>query len=155
MKTRWLAAAVIGVVACTSGRLSAQAPVVRPPGVAAPTYSPYLNLLRNNSPAYINYYGLVRPEVDFRSSLYGLQQGVAANAAGVSNIDAATGLTLTGHPTSFMNTSHYFLNRGGQGTPGSAPVRGGQGTPVAASGAATAPAPGNNRGGTSAAPAPH
>ncbi len=142
MKTRWLTATMIALLAFSAGRLGAQNPVGRSPGVLPPAYSPYLNLLRNNNPAYVNYYGLVRPEVDFRSSINGLQQGVATNAAGISSLDAA-GLPLTGHPTAFMNTSHYFLNRGGQGTPG--------GT----GGGATAPAPAINRGGMSAAPAPH
>ncbi len=120
MKTRRiLTAAFIGLLAFSTGRLSAQGPVVRPPGVLPPVYSPYLNLLRNNNPAYINYYGLVRPEIDFRNSIYGLQQGVATNATGIAGLDAA-GLPLTGHPTTFLNTSHYFLNRGGQGTPAAA-----------------------------------
>jgi hypothetical protein len=143
MKTRWLTVTIIGLVAFTSGRLSAQSPVVRAPGVTPPAYSPYINLLRNNNPAYVNYYGLVRPEVDFRSSIYGLQQGVAANSVGISSLDAAAaGLPLTGHPTSFMNTSHYFLNRGGQGTPG----------PGAAT--AAAPAAAISRGGMPAASVP-
>ena len=119
MKTRWLTSALFALLAFSAGRLGAQNPVGRSPGVLPPAYSPYLNLLRNNNPAYVNYYGLVRPEVDFRSSINGLQQGVAANAAGVSGLDAS-GLLLTGHPTSFMNTSHYFFNRGGQATPGAA-----------------------------------
>lgn len=144
MKTRWIwMAALTGLLVCSVGRLGAQNPVVRPPGVLPPTYSPYLNLLRNNNPAYINYYGLVRPEVDFRNSIYGLQQGVAANAAGISNLDAsAAGLPLTGHPTTFMNRSHYFLNQGGQGTPAAAP-------------AAAVAAPAISRGGMPALPTPH
>ncbi len=126
MKTLWItAAALVGLAVFTGGRLYAQAPVVRPPGPAPnlpPPYSPYLNLLRNGNPTYINYYGLVRPEVDFRNGINNLQQGVAANTASISQTDQATGLPLTGHPTQFMNTSHYFLNRGGQGTPGTAPA---------------------------------
>jgi hypothetical protein len=141
MKTLWiLTAAFIGLLAFSTGRLSAQVPVVRPPGTLPPVYSPFLNLQRNNNPAYLNYYGLVRPEIQFGNSIYGLQQGVAANAAGISGLDAATGLPLTGHPTFFMNTSHYFLNQGGQGTP-------------AAAGAA-APASAISRGGPPAARAP-
>ena len=132
MKTLWITAALIGLAAFTGGRSYAQPPAVRPPGVAPPAYSPYLNLLRNGNPAYINYYGLVRPEVDIRNQVYGLQQGVAANAEAVSSYDQTTGLPLTGHATQFLNTSHYFLNRGGQGTPGAAPRSMGQGTPGAA-----------------------
>jgi hypothetical protein len=124
MKAYWAAALMaLGVVA--TGRLQAQAPILRPPGgypVTQPAYSPYLNLLRNDNPLYVNYYGLVRPEFEFRSQIYGLQQGVAANAAAISSYDTTTGLPLTGHPTQFLNTSHYFLNRGGQAAPGMAPA---------------------------------
>ncbi len=100
----------------------AQPPAMRTPGgPLPPPYSPYLNLFRNGNPAYMNYYGLVRPEIDFRNQVYGLQQGVAANAEAISSYDQTTGLPLTGHATQFLNTSHYFLNRGGQGTPAAAP----------------------------------
>ncbi len=126
MKTLWItSAALIGLAVFTGGRLNAQAPVVRAPGSVPnlpPPYSPYLNLLRNGNPTYINYYGLVRPEQDFRNGINNLQQGVAANSAAITQTDQATGLPLTGHPTQFMNTSHYFLNRGGQGSPGTAPA---------------------------------
>jgi len=131
MKTSWMAtAALIGLAAFGTARSQAQAPVVRPPGpapVAQPPYSPYLNLLRNGNPSYVNYYGLVRPELEFRNQIYGLQQGVAAEAQAISSYDQTTGLPLTGHATQFLNTSHYFLNRGGQGAPApaaaGAPVR--------------------------------
>ncbi len=121
MKTLWTTAALIGLVAFTGGPTYAQPPALRAPVALPPAYSPYLNLLRNGNPAYINYYGLVRPEVDARNQIYGLQQGVAANATAISTIDTASGLPLTGHPTQFLNTSHYFLNRGGQGTSAAAP----------------------------------
>jgi hypothetical protein len=139
-------AAAVGL-ALSAGPLYAQySPAVRPPGVPAPVYSPYLNLLRSNNPAWLNYYGLVRPEVEFRSGIYGLQQGVETNTAGISALDAAAaGMPLTGHSTAFLNTSHYFLNRGGVGTPAAAP-----GAPVVAPGAARATI---NQPGTPAAPA--
>ena len=117
-----MTATLIGVGAFAA-RSYAQFPVLRPPGpapVSPAVYSPYLNLLRNGNPTYINYYGLVRPELDFRSQIYGLQQGVATNSAVLSGVESATGMPLTGHPTQFLNTSHYFLNRGGQSSPGAA-----------------------------------
>ena len=148
MKTRWIATAgLLGFAVLSAAPVYGQVPVVRPPGVPSSPYSPYLNLLRPNSPAYVNYYGLVRPEVDFRSSIYGVQQGVAANAAGISSIDASTGLPLTGHATTFMNTSHYFLNRGGQGTTATA-----TGKPVMAPGRPANPSSGA---GVPAVRAPH
>ena len=36
---------------------------------AQPVFSPYLNLLRRGTNPAVNYYGLVRPEIDFRNSL--------------------------------------------------------------------------------------
>ncbi len=121
MKTLWMATGVIlSLGLWASGPASAQGPFT--PGAAPlspPPYSPYLNLLRRGNPTYINYYGLVRPEFNFRNQINGLQQGVAANAAAITtNADALNGLPLTGHPTQFLNTSHYFLNRGGQGSSG-------------------------------------
>ncbi len=145
MKTlRMATAALIALAALAGGTLYAQAPVGIPGGAPQlpPAYSPYLNLLRNGNPAYVNYYGLVRPEQDWRSQVYGLQAGVATNSAAISAVDAATGLPLTGHSTTFMNTSHYFLNRGGQGTPGTASTNVGQ--PVTRSvGQPAATAPGH------------
>ncbi|HVS39674.1 MAG TPA: hypothetical protein VMS17_29225 [Gemmataceae bacterium] len=106
--------------------MNAQPPGLRPPGpqpISPAPFSPYLNLLRNGNPAYLNYYGLVRPQVDLQNQLYGVQLGVATNAAAIGGVDPLTGLPVSGHPTAFLNTSHYFLNRGGQGY-------GGQGTSV-------------------------
>jgi hypothetical protein len=129
-------------VACFgAGQLRAQYTVGRPPGplpITSPVYSPYLNLLRPNASLVQNYYGLVRPELEFRSGLYGLQQEVVAvgQASAAVAVDPTTGLPYTGHPTRFLNTSHYFLNRGGQGVPAPPPQ------PAAA---AAAPAPRTSR----------
>ena len=120
MKTfRILAAAVAILALCTQNRLCAQPPGSPIPS-PRPVVSPYINLLRNNSPAYLNYYGLVRPEFQFQNQLGGLQQSLAASSGAGSATDPATGLPLTGHSTQFLNTSHYFLNRGGQGQVGAA-----------------------------------
>jgi hypothetical protein len=93
----------------------AQVPYARPGAypTVRPTFSPYLNLLRGGSPT-LNYYGLVRPEVDFRNSLGQLQQQVANNQQALTEGEGATPVAATGHPTNFLNYSRYFLNRGGQ-----------------------------------------
>jgi hypothetical protein len=79
----------------------------------APVYSPYLNLLRGGS-FLNNYYGLVRPEIAFRSSILGLQQQTAQIPDVYAAAVAASGLPTTGHATRFLNTTHYFLSAGGQ-----------------------------------------
>jgi hypothetical protein len=61
-----------------------------------------------------NYWGLVRPEFAWRGSVGILQQQANANQQAVAGLEGAVGFPTTGHPTQFLNTSHYFLSRGGQ-----------------------------------------
>jgi len=103
--------------------VSAQLPYQAPGGIRAPlqqpAYSPYLNLLRPNIGGFApvqNYYGLVRPELEFRSGIYGLQQQVSANQQAIATGQSAgQGVLVTGHATQFMSYSRYFMNRGGAG----------------------------------------
>ncbi len=84
-------------------------PQLRPP------ISPYLNLLRGGNPA-VNYYGLVRPQQDVQSSLQHLQQQATGAYSYTTTGEA---VTITGHPTRFMNYSHYYyynLAGGGSAT---------------------------------------
>src|SRR5262249_56944980 len=68
---------------CTLGLLAggqAQAQYSLRPGIGGgytppPAFSPYLNLARPGSPT-LNYFGLVRPELAFRSGILGLQTGL-------------------------------------------------------------------------------
>jgi hypothetical protein len=89
-------------------------PYVRPP------LSPYLNLLGGGNPA-INYFGIVRPQQQFGLALGQLQQQVLMNQTALAS-DAALAIPTTGHPTRFMNYSHYFFNQGGLTVGGTAPV---------------------------------
>lgn len=80
-----------------------------------PAVSPYINLIRGGSTAGVNYYGLVRPEVDFRNAIQQNQQQIAANQQSISDI--VVGPTATGHPARYMTHWGYFLNSGsGPGT---------------------------------------
>jgi hypothetical protein len=80
--------------------------------IGRPAYSPYLNLLRGGDPG-VNYYGLVRPEIDFRNSVQNLQQQITQGFNATNQaIDQVTGLPLTGHGVVFLNTSHYFAGSG-------------------------------------------
>jgi hypothetical protein len=93
--------------------------------VTTPAYSPYLNLFRN-SPVYQNYYGLTRPELEFRSDVQGLQQQVSTNDQAIGGIQAA-GTISTGHTTRFLSTGRYFLNSAGAAKPGKMAAGGGSG----------------------------
>jgi hypothetical protein len=77
-----------------------------------PVLSPYINLLNGGNPA-VNYYGLVRPELQFASSLQQMGQQVALNQQQISDLQPFT-LATTGHAAVFMNTSHYFQNLSGR-----------------------------------------
>jgi hypothetical protein len=115
MRTKWsiLAAAVLIGATC-GGPLGAQTPA-RPGGIVpttTPGYSPYLNLLRRDAPTFQQYYGLVRPEVEFRGAIGTLQRQEVLNQDEINGV-AASGLPATGHRTAFLNTGGYFLNRSG------------------------------------------
>jgi hypothetical protein len=95
---------------------AAQMPYQRPSTnpYNTPVFSPYLNLLRGGSNAAVNYYGLVRPEVQYNASLLQLQgqlQTVQSTVAG----ETYSGLPYTGHPVQFMSFSHYFPSKGVSG----------------------------------------
>jgi hypothetical protein len=108
-----------------AGRAEAQPGISinRPPGVAGPPVSPYLNLLRQGSPAGVNYYDLVRPQFQFQNSIQALQGQVTTLGSQVAaETQGATGLPVTGHPVQFFNYSHYFPGRQGQGSVGRAPA---------------------------------
>ena len=83
----------------------------RPAGignVTNPAYSPYLNLLRGGSIVQ-NYWGLVQPELQWRSGLQNLQGQVTANDQAISNLQQGPGgMPVTGHSVQFLSTGRYF-----------------------------------------------
>jgi len=91
------------------------------PGISQttqPTTSPYLNLLRSGTAPGINYYGIVRPEFAFRSSIQGLQGEVDVNRQLLTTGREAQAQAplVTGHSAAFLNTGGYFLSlSGGKG----------------------------------------
>jgi hypothetical protein len=78
-----------------------------------PPVSPYLNLLRGGAPAGVNYYGIVRPQLQFYSSIGMLQQQQQGLAAAQSGLGDSAAVVISGHPILFDNLSHYY---GGTGT---------------------------------------
>lgn len=95
-----------------------QAQVPPPGGVnpsRRPVFSPYLNLLRNDNDPAINYFGLVRPQVDFRRALNQVEQDEGSLEARQQQMLSGTTapvLPATGHASGFLTQRKYFMNRG-------------------------------------------
>jgi hypothetical protein len=118
MKRFWFATvcAISVILTASAGSVSAQPPVPGRGYSRPPAFSPYLNLLRGGSSPAVNYYGIVRPQLDFRESIQNLSNQVDLNQQSIGNL-AATGnaLPTTGHPTQFMNLGGYFMSNSGGG----------------------------------------
>ena len=112
-RIQWISLGFLMLV--TASSVSAQGTYTRPmtsPN-GAPAVSPYLNLVRGGNPA-VNYYGLVRPQMDSQRAVQQLQSGTAIPAPSLP-MDA---MPTSGHPVQFMNFSHYFNNNVGGGLSG-------------------------------------
>jgi hypothetical protein len=99
-----------------------------PPGLSRPILSPYMNMTRPGTNPAINYYGLVRPQIDTNQNLSQLQQqfqqlDTGINQGMTTGAPQAGSMLTTGHPVVFMNYGTYFplFTRGGS------PYRGGAG----------------------------
>jgi hypothetical protein len=86
-----------------------------------PTVSPYLNLLNNNQFGISTYQTTVRPQIEEReaiqrnaASLQALQQQFQQGQQALPYSGRGGGRygSSTGHPTRFMNYSHYYNLRG-------------------------------------------
>jgi hypothetical protein len=113
-------AGVLFVLAIAGSSASAQYMQPRPPGYGSPPVSPYLQLLRRNESTASNYFGIVRPTIDLRNSVTGLQQQETQTNAQVAATNQTLTIPETGHSVAFMNTGHYFgTGAGGLTTRGS------------------------------------
>jgi len=91
-----------------AGSASAQFQPNQPPP-RRPAFSPYLNLVRPGGGPTLNYFGLVRPELEFRQNIGGLQQQTNSLTEAANNPNTVDqGIRPTGNSASFMNYSHYF-----------------------------------------------
>jgi len=117
MKTAIRITASCAFIAAMTTTATAQMPSGNVPGLNpnGPGYSPYLNLLRSGNSAGFNYYGLVRPELQFRNAFKGMEQQIGANQAGIAQLNDQRGLPVTGHTATFLNTGGYFMNMSGGG----------------------------------------
>ncbi|MBI3411671.1 MAG: hypothetical protein HY040_25355 [Planctomycetes bacterium] len=101
---------------------SYQRPQVNP----NPTFSPYLNLVRGGAGGVANtaidYYGIVRPQLDFRNNVTTLQQqlqGIQMQQTQQAT-EAEANIPATGRAVGgFLNYSHFFpqMTQGGGNRP--------------------------------------
>jgi hypothetical protein len=134
-----IAFAAVAALALSPGVLHAQLGPYTPPQMnnpyARPTISPYLNLVRP-APVALNYYGLVRPQIQTSKALQAFQQELVTVAGGLNQAveqpsSLMNNLPTTGHTTSFYNYGTYFPsgvgsrpNALGGTTPGTRPTFG-------------------------------
>jgi hypothetical protein len=83
-----------------------------------PTVSPYINLNRGGAFPGVNYYGIVRPEVDFRRSIQQLEVQTAVQQQAITGLQTTPGGVTTGHPAGFMTHLGYFQTVSRPGGPG-------------------------------------
>jgi hypothetical protein len=94
---------------------NAQGRGYRNPPQRQPTVSPYLNLLRPGGAAQ-NYYGVVRPELEFRQNLNRQTRDINDLQRGLTATQEQTSALTTGHRSHFLNYGGYFPGLGGQGS---------------------------------------
>jgi hypothetical protein len=106
-----LGGALAFVLCHGAGTATAQFPYPSP--FNRPVVSPYVNLARPG-PAAINYYGLVRPQLDFRSSMQNLQGQVTTleqQQALLAQSEYSADIAPTGvQRAQFMTHLYYFNN---------------------------------------------
>jgi hypothetical protein len=97
---------------------TARAQLGAPPNqpLAGPVISPFLNLNRSGASPGINYFGLVRPQLQLQSELTQLQTQVTTQQYLDNTALTNRPITDTGTGAGFMNYNRYFLNVGRPGT---------------------------------------
>jgi hypothetical protein len=93
----------------------------QPQWQSRPPLSPYLNLLRPGTNPAINYYGLVRPQIETGQNLQQLQRQLQVLDTTMLTQGMTTGaptagsLLTTGHPVVFQNYGTYYPVVGNRG----------------------------------------
>lgn len=108
----------------TAGLAEAQSPLP----YQNPAVSPYLSLFRQGTPPAVSYFNIVRPQIDFNSSIQNLQQQTGFNRQSINDIQQQGGRTTlppTGFVPTFQNYRSYFMTYSGGGM-GAGGLGGGQ-----------------------------
>jgi hypothetical protein len=106
----WFALLTLALSSATERAVAQPLPTTPPP------VSPYLNLLRRGASPALNYYDIVRPQVEFRNFSQQVQQQVTNNQQSIANLENNPNTLVTGHAAGFMTSSRYFMTRGAQGS---------------------------------------
>jgi hypothetical protein len=77
-----------------------------------PAFSPYLNLNRFGASPAINYFGLVKPQLQSNANFNQIGRNVT-ELQQREPVVSGSELPETGHRTGFLNHHRYFLNTGG------------------------------------------
>lgn len=101
------------------------------PFLNRPALSPYFNLTRRESGSSLNYHTMVRPQIEAQYQAQYQQRQIQQLQRQVSRpASQATAGGATGHPSYFMNLSHFYPGLGagasaggGAGRQARAPVR--------------------------------
>jgi hypothetical protein len=106
------------ILGTTVSSVNAQPPGIPPGGGPngmnlglSPAFSPYLNMNRPASNPAINYFGLVRPQQQFASTLQGLQRQSNLFNPLYNPINSDNQPVSTGHLFGFQNQRYYFQNQ--------------------------------------------
>ncbi len=105
-----VAVAFFALIAVVSSASEALAQPVFP--ASRPTFSPYLNLARSGSSPTLNYYGLVRPEINNRQNIQAIQSVAASNQRSIGDLVNGGEIPTTGVSSQFLNHYVYFQNQG-------------------------------------------
>ncbi len=115
MRYLWLFSLAAVLTTVFSGN-SALAQTIGGQNPSGPPVSPYLNLMRLGATPGINYYDLVRPQLQIQSAISNLQQNQASLIQGLAmGGNGADTLVTTGHAATFGNYSHYFPGQASSG----------------------------------------
>ena len=116
-----ITAVTVGFFSLITGTGYAQDRNVPSSQFSRPTVSPYLNLNRFGTSTGLNYYNLVRPQLDYNSSIVQLRQQVGVNREGIAGLEQTTSqpqIRATGFVPQFMSFSPYFMTYSGTGRSG-------------------------------------
>jgi hypothetical protein len=104
------AIATVGALVLLASPAWAQGPYVQPGNpFYRPPFSPYLNLTLPGSPA-VNYYGLIRPQLQQQTAIQQLQTEVLTPDLTGTQGYGTSAVLITGHASAFQNHWGYFQN---------------------------------------------
>lgn len=108
---KYIATMAVVTALLTVGVSAAQPPAPLRDAPRRPVYSPYLNLNRGGGTTTQNYFGLVRPEIEFRNNVNQLRRDTQAISTGMAAPPPDADLE-TGHSTGYMTHLRFFGTNG-------------------------------------------